>query len=973
MASTTKGEEWLILQKKIFSRWVSQKLWITHHIKVTDVVEDISKDCHVLIYLVEVLSEKKFTGKLEKSSKLRVQQLSNFNAVLKYIFDDCGLVMKIHPSAEDLVDKNERTVLGLLFNIMLKFLKFGDDESEQVNAKDALLLWVKNKTNGYEGVNIVNFTASFHNGLPLCALINKHRPKLLDYQAMDKSDKLGCIKASMNAAEKYFSLEQYLTPAEFTKLDEASMFVYVSEYYYGIAEQRKLDQAARRLGKVIKFTKTCDAMRAQFNEQAQQFKDRVASVEVVLNDRTIDNTMAGAKQKIEEFYLYKQNDKGVIIGLQLALEGLYNNLSMLLAHNKRPEFFPPSGLTLKDIEATVQRLEVTEQERKVALHAELNRQIRLVGLNEHHKLISDKLNSWAELKDTYLSTKEVIESVGAARYSLSTLDAYDIEAKDVKENTVVELKKLGSQLRDNKYEHQVDVDAREHHVDEFFQKLTSLSAAKRPVLDDDLARELFKEKLRIMASQHKDKYGKICDWQTAKKAYLAVREELHSVPEVHVCLALLEAFDQEQKGTRDSSVASLKKLGNEILSAAYKTQYSEYKYHLPQEITAAEADIDTKFGELTEGSKSKKLYLEQCLARETKLEELRVEFGIAATEYTRWVKDAVENLQMAHFGFDLEEVEAYKAELDKEEAQLENQNGEKHQKWSSLWELVKSLENPYTKLTINDMNTSEGQLTSARQERKFKYEKELTTQRANDALCKQFAELADPLSRWVNEQKDTITRSRSLLREQLAFVEQHITSFGADGAKRAEIDTLQEKIDKAGVTNNRHTILTAKDVNVQWVQYSAFLEKKKQMLETEIEHEERRGITEEQFKEIDNNWAEYQKGDSLDLRGLKACLYSLGEELSKEGLTAVLTEHGDGHKVAYKGFRSFMLHLFGDTDTKEEIVNGWVLIARGDDLVTEERMNLVMADADVAYVKQTAELKDNAYNYRSWTEVIFSR
>lgn len=33
------------------------------------------------------------------------------------------------------------------------------------------------------------------------------------------------------------------------------MFIYVSEYYVGIAEQRKLDLAAKRISKVIKLTK----------------------------------------------------------------------------------------------------------------------------------------------------------------------------------------------------------------------------------------------------------------------------------------------------------------------------------------------------------------------------------------------------------------------------------------------------------------------------------------------------------------------------------------------------------------------------------------------------------------------------------------------------------------------------------------------------------------------------------------------
>jgi len=62
------------------------------------------------------------------------------------------------------------------------------------------------------------------------------------------------------------------------KLDENSLVVYVSEYYYGIAEQRKLDLAARRIGKVIKLTEENDAMRAEYREKAAQLRQLIAKV-----------------------------------------------------------------------------------------------------------------------------------------------------------------------------------------------------------------------------------------------------------------------------------------------------------------------------------------------------------------------------------------------------------------------------------------------------------------------------------------------------------------------------------------------------------------------------------------------------------------------------------------------------------------------------------------------------------------------
>ncbi len=50
------------------------------------------------------------------------------------------------------------------------------------------------------------------------------------------------------------------------------MVVYVSEYYSGIAAQRKLDVASRRIAKLIATTKHNDALRHEYNERAARLK-----------------------------------------------------------------------------------------------------------------------------------------------------------------------------------------------------------------------------------------------------------------------------------------------------------------------------------------------------------------------------------------------------------------------------------------------------------------------------------------------------------------------------------------------------------------------------------------------------------------------------------------------------------------------------------------------------------------------------
>lgn len=73
---------------------------------------------------------------------------------------------------------------------------------------------------------------------------------------------------------------------------------------------------------------TNEKLKVEFNSTASKYKVRLTKVEAVLEDRVVNNTMAGAREKIEEFYKYKTDNKNVLLGDQLHLEGLYNNLAM---------------------------------------------------------------------------------------------------------------------------------------------------------------------------------------------------------------------------------------------------------------------------------------------------------------------------------------------------------------------------------------------------------------------------------------------------------------------------------------------------------------------------------------------------------------------------------------------------------------------------------------------------------------------
>lgn len=1109
------------LQRKIFSRYVNQKLSVTRGINVVDVVEE-GKTGVLLFNLIEVLSENLFAEKYNQAPKMRVHSLDNCNRALKFAKDQ-GVVMKVFPQAENLVDGDEKACLGLIWSIILKFMKFGDAD-ESLNAKDALLLWVQNKTSGYKGVDVKDFKSSMKDGVALGAVIHKHRPTMINFDELQP----GAANAAANwkivqaAAERYFGLEAYITPEEIARLDENCMVIYVADFYYGIAEQRKVDLAARRLHKLIDYTKVNDDLRAQYVERAHSFTTRVHKVRALLNDRTIDNTMEGAKRRIAEFYEYKATDKSAILADQLNIEGLYNSLSMRLTHGKRPAYVPPEGTDLVAMNATVSELEKTEQERKTALHAELNRQIKLLETDRQHKDRSGKLRAYQEDLQAYLQTKEVSHSVAAAQYQVRRLAASDEQRVAIVATTFAKLQETGAYLAAEQYERTNEVQAREQELRSSFEQLAGLSVAKKPVLDDDLSREEFREEVRLQNERHIAEHDKLDAWvndtaepylrkkehvdsvadankqlgllrayraeQDSKtkfaladllslgqkiasarydkglstysfgdapdpagldtvqaressirgkwetldqlhaekqavldddlkretfreqlyvqesihngafatlnaysaesRAYLEAREHIDDIPKANTAVSILAAWREGKAQQTASALAGFKSLGAEILSAKYESALSSYTFGSsatdqvhPADIQQRDGTIDGHWSALDQLAAAKQQWLDAELDRELRKEEKRVEFANQASSFSRACLEASQSAETTHFGFTLAEVEAFDAVLSSEDASTLADRQSQHDTAVGTFEAGAALgvtENVYTTATPQSLAADLSALQSSLQQRRARYDAELKHQRYLDGLCREFAQLADPFAADIVSSKNAISNSRDELESQLSQLQaRKARSQSEDVQLLQQIEASQAKLDAENVTNNIHTTQTGKDISVQHQQFIVFLERKDAMLVDAIEQAKLRGLTPDQFKEIDDNFAQFDADNDklLTARELKTCLYSLGEEKGPKEIAAIIEKHGNGsNAIDYNNFREFMIQLFGDSDTKDEILNGFQLInRRPDGVTTVERMALVLSDDDVKYIATTAPSKDDGHDAVAWTEDVFSR
>ncbi|XP_041039512.1 plectin-like isoform X8 [Carcharodon carcharias] len=231
------------VQKKTFTKWVNKHLMKAHR-SIDDLYEDL-RDGHNLISLLEVLSGDSLP---REKGRMRFHKLQNVGIALEYLKH--RQVRLVNIRNDDIADGNPKLTLGLIWTIILHF-QISDiqvsGQSDDMTAKEKLLLWSQRMVEGYPELRCDNFTSSWRDGRLFNAVIHRHRPVLIDMNKVYRQKNQENLEQAFTIAERELGVTRLLDPedVDVPHPDEKSIITYVSSLYDALPRVPNVEAGVR--------------------------------------------------------------------------------------------------------------------------------------------------------------------------------------------------------------------------------------------------------------------------------------------------------------------------------------------------------------------------------------------------------------------------------------------------------------------------------------------------------------------------------------------------------------------------------------------------------------------------------------------------------------------------------------------------------------------------------------------------------
>ncbi|XP_053460793.1 alpha-actinin-2 isoform X2 [Nycticebus coucang] len=454
------------------------------------------------------------------------------------------------------------------------------------------------------------------------------------------------------------------------------------------------------------------------------------------------------------------------------------------------------------------------------------------------------------------------------------------------------------------------------------------------------------ERLEHLAEKFRQKASTHETWAYGKEQTLLQKDyESASLTEVRALLRKHEAFESDLAAHQDR-VEQI---------AAIAQELNELDYHDAVNVNDRCQKICDQWDRLGTLTQKRREALERAEKLLETIDQLHLEFAKRAAPFNNWMEGAMEDLQDMFIVHSIEEIQSLITAHEQFKATLPEADGERQsilaiqnevEKVIQSYNLRISSSNPYSTVTMDDIRAKWDKVKQLVPVRDQSLQEELARQHANERLRRQFAAQANAVGPWIQNKMEEIARSSIQITgaledqmNQLKQYEHNIINY------KNNIDKLEgdhQLIQEALVFDNKHTNYTMEHIRVGWELLLTTIARTINEVETQILMRDAKGITQEQMNEFRASFNHFdrRKNGLMDHEDFRACLISMGYDLGEAEFARIMTlvDPNAQGTVTFQSFIDFMTRETGDTDTAEQVIASFRILASDKPYILAEEL-----------------------------------
>uniref|UniRef100_A0A8C1ZYL1 Actinin, alpha 4 n=1 Tax=Cyprinus carpio TaxID=7962 RepID=A0A8C1ZYL1_CYPCA len=454
------------------------------------------------------------------------------------------------------------------------------------------------------------------------------------------------------------------------------------------------------------------------------------------------------------------------------------------------------------------------------------------------------------------------------------------------------------------------------------------------------------ERLDHLAEKFRQKAAIHESWTDGKEAMLTQKDyETASLSEIKALLKKHEAFESDLAAHQDR-VEQI---------AAIAQELNELDYYDSPSVNARCQKICEQWDALGSLTQSRRESLERTEKQLESIDELYLEYAKRAAPFNNWMEGAMEDLQDMFIVHNIEEIQGLITAHDQFKSTLPEANKEREAIQAIQAEVQKIAQyngiklagnNPYTTITPQSIDKKWEKVQQLVPQRDQALQEELARQQSNDHLRRQFANQANMIGPWIQNKMAEIGRisieMNGTLEDQLTHLRQYEQSIIEYKPNIDQLEGDHQLIQEALIFDNKYTAYTMEHLRVGWEQLLTTIARTINEIENQILTRDAKGISQEQLHEYRTSFNHFDKKRTgiMDSDDFQALLISTGNSLGDAEFARIMgiVDPNNSGAVTFQAFIDFMSRETTDTDTADQVIASFKILAGDKNYITAEEL-----------------------------------